>query len=284
MLAQTGRRPKRKNPDAQWTGSAIVAAMPARDPSARGRPGLAAGFAVAAAFLTVIPLARDPTARPLAGSIWAFPLVGAGIGGVAAVAFVVAQLAGLGDLPAALLAVLAGLLLTGALHEDGLADAADGLFGGDDRERRLTIMRDSRHGTFAVLALVLSVGLRAAALAEIGEVVRAGLALVAAHAASRALLAPALFGLPPARADGLGANAGRPSAAATAAALAIAFAIAAAALGPLHAAVGCGFAAAAVVAAGAFARRRIGGQTGDVLGALQQVGEIAMLLAAAALR
>lgn len=283
MLAQTGRRPKRKNPDAQWTGSAIVAAMPARDPSARGRPGLAAGFAVAAAFLTVIPVA-DPTARPLAGSIWAFPLVGAGIGGVAAVAFVLAQLAGLGDWPAALLAVLAGLLATGALHEDGLADAADGLFGGDDRERRLMIMRDSRHGTFAVLALVLSVGLRAAALAEIGEVVRAGLALVAAHAASRALLAPALFVLPPARADGLGANAGRPNAAATAAALVIAFAIAAAALGPLHAAIAFGFAAAAAVAAGAFARRRIGGQTGDVLGALQQIAEIAMLLAAAALR
>ena len=284
MLAQTGRRPKRKNPDAQWTGSAIVAAMPARDPSARSRPGLAAGFAAAAAFLTVIPLAPAPAARTLADSIWAFPLVGAGIGGLAAGAFVLAQLAGLGDWPAALSAVLAGVLLTGALHEDGLADAADGLFGGADRERRLEIMRDSRHGTFAVLALVLSVGLRAAALAEIGEVVRAGLALVAAHAGSRALLAPALRALPPARADGLGAAAGRPSAAATTAALAIAFAIGAAALGPLHAAIAFGWAAAAVAAASAFAQRRIGGQTGDVLGALQQVGEIAVLLAAVALR
>ena len=70
----------------------------------------------------------------LAEAAWAFPLVGAGIGAVAAVVFLVAQLLGLGDWPAALLAVLAGLLLTGALHEDGLADTADGLFGGSDRD------------------------------------------------------------------------------------------------------------------------------------------------------
>ncbi len=117
------------------------------------------GFGAAIAFLTRIPV--GPPAGgvwQLADSAWAFPLVGAGIGAVAAFVFLVAQLIGLGDWPSALLAVLAGLLLTGAIHEDGLADTADGLLGGPDRERKLAIMRDSRHGTYGVLAIVLSVG------------------------------------------------------------------------------------------------------------------------------
>jgi adenosylcobinamide-GDP ribazoletransferase len=182
------------------------------------------------------------------------------------------------------LAVTAGLLLTGALHEDGLADSADGLFGGVDRDHRLAIMRDSRHGTFAVLALVLSVALRAAALAQIGEAVFAGLALVAAHAGSRALLAAAMWALPPARGDGLGAAAGRPRSATVVAALVIAFAIGAAALGPMHGTIAIAIAAAAVAIAATTARRRIGGYTGDTLGAFQQIGEIAILLAATGLR
>ena len=89
-------------------------------------------------------------------SAWAFPLVGAGIGAVAAFVLLVAQLIGLGDWLSALLAVLAGLLLTGAIHEDGLADTADGALGGHDRNSRLAIMHDSRHGTYGVLAIVLT--------------------------------------------------------------------------------------------------------------------------------
>ena len=253
--------------------------------AARRRPGWVAGFAAATLFLTRVPAAvpADP-AWPLAEAAWAFPLVGAGIGAVAALVFAAAQLIGLGDWPAALLAVTAGLLLTGALHEDGLADSADGLFGGSDPERRLAIMRDSRHGTFAVVALVLSIALRAAALAQIGEVVFAGLALVAAHAGSRALLPVAMWALPPARAVGLGAEAGRPRPGTVVAAVLIALAIGAAALGPLHGIVAFGCAAAAAAMAAAIARHRIGGCTGDILGALQQIGEIVILLAAAALR
>jgi adenosylcobinamide-GDP ribazoletransferase len=246
-------------------------------------PGVCAGFALAAAFLTRVPLAAPgPAGRPLAAGAWAFPLVGAGIGGVAAFFFLLAQLLGFGDGPAALLAVLAGAALTGALHEDGLADAADGLFGGDDRERRLAIMRDSRHGTFGVLALVASVLLRVAALARLGDPLHAGLALVAAHALSRALLPAAMRVLKPARADGLGAGAGTPSPAQTAVAVALGGAIALAALGPLRGLLALLAAAAAVGAAARLARSRIGGYTGDVLGAFQQIGEIAMLLAAAA--
>ncbi len=249
------------------------------------RPGYAASFSAAVGFFTRIPMARPvATDWALADAAWAFPLVGAGIGAVAALAFFAAQLARLGDRPSALLAALAGIFLTGALHEDGLADCADGIFGGGDRERRLAIMRDSRHGTYAVLALVLSVGLRAAALAQIGEVVFAGLALVAAHAVSRALLPAAMSVLAPARRDGLGVEAGRPPLAGTIAGLLIGAAIGAMALGPLHGVIAIGVAAAAVAATAAIVQRRIAGYTGDVLGAFQQIAEIAILLTAAALR
>jgi adenosylcobinamide-GDP ribazoletransferase len=239
------------------------------------------GFGAAVAFLTRIPVG-PPAGGELAGSAWAFPLVGAGIGAVAAFVFLAAQLIGLRDWLSALLTVLAGLLLTGALHEDGLADTADGLFGGHDRDRKLAIMRDSHHGTYGVLAIVLSVALRAAALAQIGEAVHAGLALVVAHTASRAVLPAVMSALPPARHDGLGAAAGRPRSAAVLTAAVIAVAIGLVSLGPLRGAVALGLAAVAVLAAAALARHQIGGYTGDVLGAFQQIAEIVILLAAAA--
>jgi len=246
-------------------------------------PRLFAGFAVATAFFTRIPVATPAgCVGRLADAAWAFPLVGAGIGGVAAFAFLLLQLLGLGDWPAAILAVLAGLVTTGALHEDGLADTADGFIGGHDREERLAIMRDSRHGTFGVLAIVLSVLLRAAALAGIGEPVHAGLALVAAHAASRAALPLAMGALASARSEGLGATAGKPSTPLAIAALVMGMLITLAALGPARGAIAFGLAGAAVFAIGVVAHRRIGGYTGDVLGAFQQIGEIVMLLTAAA--
>jgi adenosylcobinamide-GDP ribazoletransferase len=180
------------------------------------------------------------------------------------------------------LAVLATVVLTGALHEDGIADTADGLIGGHDRDQRLAIMRDSRHGTFGVVAIVLSVLLRAAALAEIGEAVYVGLALIAAHAASRSALPVGMLALGPARADGLGATAGRPRTPLAIVALAIGLLVTLAALGPTRGAIAFGLAGAAVFTMGMLAHRRIGGYTGDVLGAFQQLGEIAMLLTAAA--
>jgi adenosylcobinamide-GDP ribazoletransferase len=242
-----------------------------------------AGFAVATGFFTLIPVPAS-ACRParLADAAWAFPLVGAGIGGVAAFAFLLAQPFGLGDWPAAALAVLAGMVLTGALHEDGLADTADGLIGGHNRDQRLMIMRDSRHGTFGVVAIVFSVLLRTAALAGIGEPIYAGLALIAAHAASRAALPFAMRALAPARAEGLGATAGRPSPSLAIGATAIGLLITLAALGPKHGAIGVGLVCAAALGLGVLAHHRIGGYTGDVLGAFQQIGEIVMLLAAAA--
>jgi len=245
--------------------------------------GVIAGFTAATAFLTQIPVkAAACHGGRLADAAWAFPLVGAGIGGLAGLAFLLVQLLGLGDWLAAVLAVLVSIVLTGALHEDGLADTADGLIGGRDREQRLAIMHDSRHGTFGVIALVLSVLLRTAALAGIGEAVHAGLALIAAHAASRAVLPVAMLMLAPARADGLGAAAGRPRTLLAVAALAIGLLISLAALGPTHGGVAFSFAGAAIFASGVLTHRRIGGYTGDTLGAFQQIGEIVMLLTAAA--
>ena len=112
------------------------------------------------------------------------------------------------------MSVLTAIALTGALHEDGLADTADGFFGGRDREEKLAILRDSRQGTYGVLALVLSVLLRAAALAGIGDVIHAGLALIAAHAASRAALPAAMMAIDPGasrwpRGDGRNTSSGR---------------------------------------------------------------------------
>jgi adenosylcobinamide-GDP ribazoletransferase len=248
----------------------------------RHSAGFFAGFLGATAFFTRLPMDPRLGEWRLVDSAWAFPLVGAGIGGAAAFAFLLAQLIGLASWPAALLSVLAGIALTGALHEDGLADTADGFCGGRDREEKLAILRDSRHGTYGVLAIVLSVLLRAAALAGIGDVIHAGLALIAAHAVSRAALPAAIMGLTPARPDGLGAMAGTPRAGSAIAAALIGAAIALAALGPMRGAMALCLAGGIVFAMAELARRQIGGYTGDVLGALQQVGEIVMLLAASA--
>jgi adenosylcobinamide-GDP ribazoletransferase len=245
--------------------------------------GWVAEFAVATAFFTRLPVAApDCGAGRLADAAWAFPLVGAGIGAAAALAYLLAQLVGLGDWPAALSAVFAGIALTGALHEDGLGDTADGLIGGHDRDHALAVMRDSRLGTFGVLAIVLSVLLRTAALVRIGDAVHAGLALIAAHAASRGALPVAMRVMEPARADGLGVDAGKPSVPAAIAAVTISVLISLAAFGPTRGAIALGAAGAAVFAAGMLAQRCIGGYTGDVLGAFQQIGEIVVLLTASA--
>ena len=249
--------------------------------------GIFAQFLTATALLTRLPVApagdaAAPQPGAVAAACWAFPAVGAGIGLIAAATMLLASTCGLGNAPAALLALVAAGLVTGALHEDGFADTADGFGGGRDRAEKLAIMRDSRQGSYGIIALIASIGLRAVALAAIPGPIEGGLALIAAHAASRAALAPALYLLDPARDDGLGAAAGRPSLGTMLAALAIGAFVALGMLGPLRGAVALILTAAAVAGAAMLAQRQIGGYTGDVLGAFQQVGEITMLLVAAA--
>ena len=240
-------------------------------------------FVIATALLTRLPVGgRAPAEGAIAASAWAFPLVGAGIGALCALAFFTAGALGLADPLAALLAVIAGVALTGAFHEDGLADTADGFGGGRDRDAKLRIMRDSRHGTYGIVVVVFSIGLRAASLAAIGDPIHAGLALIAAHAASRGAL-PALMRLmSPARPDGLGATSGRPSLTVAIFASVVGAALALGLLGPLTGIIGLALTAAALALAALLAQRQIGGYTGDVLGFFQQIGEIVILLVAAA--
>lgn len=243
-------------------------------------------FKLAFRFLTRLPapFADAGPSGELGRALRLAPLVGLVVGLCGAIVVWIA-VGGLGlpPLPAALLAVGATVWVTGALHEDGLADVADGFGGGFERGRKLDIMRDSRIGAYGVLALILSLGLRAAALAAVAGPEAATAVLIAAHGLSRGLLPLTMLVLDPARDDGLGAAAGRPAPAdaLTALALGLLMAVLAAGLG-----VGLWLALAALAggtAAALIAQRQIGGYTGDVLGAVQQTAEVGAMLAAAAL-
>jgi adenosylcobinamide-GDP ribazoletransferase len=218
----------------------------------------------------------------LAESAWAFPLVGLIVGAIGGIAYAIALALDLPPLAGGLIALAATMLTTGALHEDGLADTADGFGGGATRERKLEIMRDSRIGSFGVIALVLSIGLRAAAIADIGTRWHVVGALIAAHALGRGVLPAALRQLQPARGDGLGASVGRPEQNAALIALGIAVLLAIVGSGIRAGLVAAIAAALVAIFIGWLAQRQIGGQTGDVLGAIEQGAETAALLAIAA--
>lgn len=242
-----------------------------------------ADIALVLSFYTRLPVAASLVhpGRSLGDAHWAAPLAGAVIGLVGAAAWWLAAMV----LPATLAAAIAlavTVLVTGALHEDGLADTADGFGGGRDRARKLEIMRDSRIGSYGVIALVLSLLLRWAALVALAPAGLVPLALLASHAASRALIPAFMAALPAARPDGLSVMAGSPSTAVWGQALLVGL-LALLMLGPLFAIIAAIVLALCFVALRSIALRQIGGQTGDVLGALQQVAEIAILLTACAM-
>jgi adenosylcobinamide-GDP ribazoletransferase len=243
-------------------------------------------FVLIYGFLTRLPVPDRPATAPagLARALRLAPLVGLVVGVVGAlVGWIAMNGLGLPPWPTALLILAATIWITGALHEDGLADVADGWGGAAERSRKLAIMRDSRIGTYGVLAVVLSIGLRAAALAALATPEAMGAALIAAHGLSRGLLSPAMLVLVPARDDGLAGTAGRPAPPDALTGLGLGLLLAVLAVGL---ALGLGFwlvAAAAAALTGLIAQRQIGGYTGDVLGAVQQAAEVAVLLAAAAL-
>lgn len=237
-------------------------------------------------FLTRLPLPApqqdEGPPPPLARSVWAFPVVGVITAFAAGAVYAAAASAGLPPFAASVLCIAALVALTGALHEDGLADVADGFGGGGDREAKLEIMRDSRIGTYGVVALALALALRIAAVAAIAGPASVAVAVIAAAAASRAAMAAVLYALPAARRDGLGAGAGRPDARGVAIAAALAFAVSLAGLGWDGAALAMVAAAAGGGTVAYIASRQVGGHTGDVLGAVQQAAEIAVLLVLAA--
>lgn len=235
----------------------------------------------AVSFLTRVPLGRlELTADDVARGAFLFPAVGAGIG--ALVALSAEGVAGsLAPFLAGAVAVALEALLTGAIHLDALADAADGL-GAPSRESALEIMRDPTVGTFGAVALVLDVLLKAGAIAMLvaGDAL---LPVVAAFAVGRAAPLGLGLALPYARP---GSGSGRALTDGPvwprAGGLVLAGAIATAALGWNALAV-VGAAAGLTVVIGLSARRRLGGVTGDVFGAATELVTTAGLLAAVAM-
>lgn len=235
---------------------------------------------VALLFLTRFPIQMDGAVsmRDLAAAVYAFPLVGAVVGLLAGLAYWVAIWIGLPALPAALIAIVALMVMTGALHEDGLADTADGL-GGDNRARALEIMADSRIGSYGALALMVSLLGRLIALAPMWDPRQVTVVLVCAAMASRAMMPVVMLLQPSARGEGLAASTGRPEPVRV---MIGAFLAIAAAVALLPLAVAVPALVASVVASmlvAVWLGRRLGGCTGDTLGAVQQIAELAFLFA-----
>ena len=243
-------------------------------------------LAVCLVFLSRLPVRlSDQTVaeRPIARAMRAFPVAGAILGSLGGMAYALAAWAGLPSLACAGIALGTIAWATGAFHEDALADVADGLGGGQTKSQKLEIMVDSRVGTFATVALVLTLLIKASVLAGIGE---AGggwgviACLIASGAWSRALILPVKRYLPPAKDIGASHDAGRPSRQTMLEALGAGALIAVIAAGPGT------FLAAGVAAAGGTAliarmgKRQLAGHTGDLLGASQQAAELAFLAVA----
>lgn len=224
-----------------------------------------------------MPQVEDDNDKGYARCVWAYPLIGAVIGAFSALVWFGGQFAGLGLSLSAGLVIAVQLLLTGAMHEDGIADFADGVGGGQDRERRLAIMRDSRIGTFGVVALIVIIGLRWSAITSLGlHMVLAG--LICSALIGRLVMAVLPGILAPAREEGLGMLVAGPSIKSLLVALLISAAVLFLHLSSLIAMVSI---IAAIVAAGwiaMLAKRSIGGYTGDVLGAAGLAAETAALL------
>jgi adenosylcobinamide-GDP ribazoletransferase len=237
---------------------------------------------VALRFLTRLPL---PPVRwgpgDLKRSMPAFPLAGLLVAGIG-----IGVRAGLepllGPLAASVAAVAGMIMATGALHEDGLADTADGIWGGWTPERRLEIMRDSRIGTYGVLALLTVVGLRVALLAPL-DLAGFARALVCGHVVGRAAML-ALAARLPAAAPGRGAEVvGRPGRAGAAVAAALVTGSLVLATGLWAPLIVVAVAAVVTALCGVVFARRLRGVTGDTLGAAEQLAELAAIATVAAL-
>jgi adenosylcobinamide-GDP ribazoletransferase len=251
-----------------------------RQPGAAGRAiaDLAAALRFCSRFpIPPLPREADPHAAPNVERLARMlPVAGAIIGGCGGAVLFIALALNLGAWVSAALAIAALTIVTGAFHEDGLADTADGFGGGATRERRLEIMRDSRIGSFGAAALILVFTLRIAAVATLA-------ARLDALAAAASIVHAAALSRTAERRDGASASFGRPSPTALAVAGLVATALAlilgvttGLPLGGL--ALGFGLATAVALGITCLSKRRIGGQTGDVAGAAQQLSEIAALL------
>lgn len=240
-------------------------------------------IAASLGLLTRLPIRVDTAAATARGAAaaWAWPLAGAVVGALAWGAGATALAIGLAPGFAAGAALITATLVTGAMHEDGLADTADGVWGGWDKARRLAIMKDSHIGTYGVMALLLITLLRWQALTLLFAAPNA-LTIIGIAALSRAPMAVLMAYLPNARGTGLSQSVGRPSRQTAGFA---------ATIGLIFATLGLGWGVIAATLAVAtttlilalVAKSKIGGQTGDILGASQQLAEAAALAIATTL-
>lgn len=228
-------------------------------------------------LLTRLPMPRLPQEafNKSARAVWAYPMVGVVLGALVCGAALFALELGLPASIAAGIGLGLVMLSSGAMHEDGLADTIDGFWGGHSVDQRLSIMKDSEIGTYGTLALVMTVGLRWIALTSLLTI--SPLAFIGIAALSRAAMPVVMHLLPLARASGLAQSVGRPGAPPVVLGLALAALVAGTTMGTAT----FGALLTVLLIAGLvllLARARIGGQTGDVLGATQQLCELAALL------
>lgn len=242
----------------------------------------------ALSFLSRIPLpnfAFKSGALPINQITGFFPLAGMVLGGLASIVMVGSNYIGLPPLASSIIAIATLSLLTGALHDDGLGDTADGFFGGNTPEKRLEIMKDSHIGTFAALTLIAFFTMKIVLLSAVIE--RSGLysatiCLITIEAASRAAMVAFWYKIPSARTHGLSANIGAPADNAFWTAqwsglliFAVGFIYISGLTTFLYAFI------ATVCTVFAFAKlslNKIGGQTGDTLGACQQLVTLTLLI------
>jgi adenosylcobinamide-GDP ribazoletransferase len=238
----------------------------------------------AAGLLTRVPVQVNTDLATKRGPLaaWAYPVIGVKIAIAMIVLGLLATWFGIAAPISAGLILATSVILTGAMHEDGLADSADGLWGGWDKAKRLDIMKDSRTGAYGVLAIVLSMIIRWAALTAILQTDHWIAAIIATAMLSRAAMVALMTGLPNARDGGLSQSVGRPKPVTAWLAIGVATAGCFIALGLT--------AGSLLIVAGVttslwagIAHRKIGGQTGDILGATQQLTEIALLITLSAI-
>ena len=236
-------------------------------------------FFTALSFLSVLPLPGRAAARkPLPAAVFWFPVAGLILGAILAAANIILAALGLGALAAAAVIIVLMFIITGGLHADGLADTFDAFFSGKSKDEMLVIMRDPHIGSMGTLAITSTVVLKVAFLSSIAPAQTTN-ALLVACMLGRWAMVTAMFLFPYARPDGkpktfMDGLRGRTVLAATALSAGTAFAIAGI--------TGIVLMCAAAITAYAFAsiaRKKIGGITGDCLGAINEITELVILLA-----
>lgn len=242
-----------------------------------------ADIGAAFSLLTRIPVPVDHSVAGAraAHAVWAYPLVGAVVGLFGACVVYITLLLGAPETIAAALGLGALAMITGALHEDGIADCADGLGGSHEKTRALEIMKDSRIGAFGAVALGVVLIARWSGMLEL-TLSSLVLPMIAVGAVSRLPMVLAMYIMPNARETGLSQSVGRPPAISVAIAIGVTAVIAVLTMGWGGLLI-MGWAAIGALPLFLWAYKRLGGQTGDILGGSQQCAEVITLASCIAL-